>query len=103
METVKCDEQEENSKSHLKAESVNVQMKCSDTGMQSEFISGDHEMKPASVLPHRKRFCIISAVSLIIMPNRRFCGHGTIRPSGCPHIFWRWQAGEKGPVVKTAR
>lgn len=71
---------------------VNVQMKCSDTGRQSEFISvhsgGNREMmRPASVRPHRKGFGIIS--TMIIVPNRRCHGSGAIRPDGCPCIFYR--------------
>ncbi len=71
-QSLECDKK---SKAPLEVKSVNMQMKSSDTGGQSEFISvqsgGDCEMKPASVFPHRMRLRIISAISLIIIPNRR--------------------------------
>lgn len=90
----------------MEVKSGHVQMKRSNTERQSELISvqsgGDRETEPASVRPHREGSRIISTVSLIIVPNRRCRGSGTINPDGCPRIFQRQHAGEKEPEVKSA-
>lgn len=72
-----------------------VQIKSSETGKQTKV----HQCTISRGSQYDSRVFWGFALLARCLPSRQCCGCcGAIRLSGCPRIFWSWQAGE--PIVK---